>query len=142
MFILNTRLYLYFLPENIIVSPVLPFLYIYISNPKVSCPWLQPPRIQCGGVREKMCLITLYPTSWSGKEVIARRTRQPDYIAVTLSLSRGILKWGYYVAPGTFACIRIRARMYLAGKRPFVNAEESLGIPVSLRVVEQSLAVS
>ena len=69
--------------------------------------------------------------SWSIKEVIARRTRQPNYIAVTLSLSRG-----------TFAGIRIRARVYMAGKRPFVKVEESLGIPVSLRVVEQSLAVS
>lgn len=38
--------------------------------------------------------------------------------------------------------IQIRARVYMAGKRPFVKAEESLGIPVSLRVVEQSLAVS
>ena len=29
----------------------------------------------------------------------------------------------------------------MAGKRPFVKAEESLGIPVSLRVVEQGLSL-
>ena len=39
-------------------------------------------------------IILLDPTSWSMKEVIARRTWQPDYIAVTLSLSRGILTLG------------------------------------------------
>ena len=50
--------------------------------------------------------------------------------------------WGYNAAPGTCARIRIRVRVYMAGKRPFVNAEESLEIQVSLRVVEQSLAVS
>ena len=40
-------------------------------------------------------------------------------------LLNGPRRWGYYVAAGTFACIRIRARVYMTGKRPFVNAEES-----------------
>ena len=76
------------------------------------------------------------------KEVIARRTRQPDYIAVTLSLSHGSLMvgllcspWYLHVHPNTGACVHDR-------EWTFVKAEESLGIPVSLRVVEQSLAVS
>ena len=40
------------LPESIIVPPVRPFMYVY--NLKVSSRWLQPPRIQYGGVRENM----------------------------------------------------------------------------------------
>ena len=46
-------------------------------------------------------MFTLDPMSWSIKEVIARRTRQSDYIALTLSLSHMssiILNFG--VAPG------------------------------------------
>ena len=35
----------------------------------------------------KMRVITLDPTSWSIKEVITHRTKQPDYRALTLSLS-------------------------------------------------------
>ena len=100
-----------------IVSPVRPFIYIYIYvvDPKDSSRWLQPPRIQCGGVREKMCLITLYPTSWSGKEVIARRTRQPDYIAVTLSLSRGILTLGLLCSPW-YLRVHLNKGAYVPGR--------------------------
>ena len=54
----------------------------------------------------------------------------------------GVSWWDYYVAPGTCAWVQMQVRVYMAGKQPFVNAEESLGIPVSLRVVEQSVAVS
>ena len=43
------------------------------------------PHAYNAGVFEKLCVNTLDPTSWSIKEVIARRTRQPNYIAVTLS---------------------------------------------------------
>ena len=82
-----------------------------IGSPKDSSRWLQPPCIQCGGVREKICIITLDPTSWSVKEVIARRTRQPDYIAIKLSLSHGSLMvgllcspWYMRVHPNTGAC--------------------------------------
>ena len=42
------------------------------------------PHAYNAGVFEKICVNTLDPTSWSIKEVIACRTRQPDYIAVTL----------------------------------------------------------
>ena len=63
-----------------------PFLCLCVIL-KVSSRWLQPPRIQCGGVRKKKCLITLYPTSWSGKEVIARLLhersgRRGEFVAV------------------------------------------------------------
>ena len=33
------------------------------------------------------------------KEVIAQRTRQPDYNALSLSLSHGVRGWGYDIAP-------------------------------------------
>ena len=63
------------------------------------------------GCSRKICLITLDPTSWSIKEVIARQARQPDYIAVTLSLSHGGLTvgllcspWYLHVHPDTGAC--------------------------------------
>ena len=76
------------------------------------------------------------------KEVIARRTRQPDYIAVTLSLSHGNIMvgllcspWYLRVHPNTGACVRDREMaLRLCGG--------ILKIPVSLRVVEQSLVVS
>ena len=42
------------------------------------------------------------------KEVIAQRTRQPDYDALTLSLSHRSLTVGlYYIAPGGSALSRI-----------------------------------
>ena len=85
------------LPESIIMPPVRPFMYVY--NLKVYSRWLQPPRIQCGGVREKICIITLDPTSWSVKEVIAQRTRQSDYVALTLSLSHRSLTVGLLYSP-------------------------------------------
>ena len=52
------------------------------------------PHAYNAGVFEKIGINTLDPTSWSIKEVIARRTRQPDYIAVALSLSHRSLKGG------------------------------------------------
>ena len=91
---------------------------------------------------QEICLITLDPTSWSVKEVIARRTRQPDYIAVMLSLSHGSLTvgllcspWYLRVHPNTGAFVHDRETVlhYCGG---------ILKIPINLRVVEQSLAVS
>ena len=58
------------------------------------------------------------------KEVIAQRTRQPDYNALSLSLSHGVRGWGYDIAPGGTALSEFGARMCLTGKRPFVKAEE------------------
>ena len=40
------------LPESIIMSLVWPVMYAY--NMKVSSHWLQPPHIQCGGVRKNV----------------------------------------------------------------------------------------
>ena len=57
------------------------------------------PHAYNAGVFAKICVITLDPTSWSIKEVIARRTRQPDYIAVTLSLSHRSLMVGLLSSP-------------------------------------------
>ena len=90
--ILITRLYLYFLPESIIVSPVRPFLFICVIR-KLAVVGFSPHAYNAG-VFAKMCVIALDSTSWSIKEVIARRTRQPDYIALTLSLSHRSLKGG------------------------------------------------
>ena len=90
-------------------------ILICISSLKDSSRWLQPPRGQYGGVGEKICIITIDPTSWSVQEVIARRTMQPDYIAVTLSLSHGSLMvgllcspWYLHVHPNTGACVHGR----------------------------------
>ena len=87
-------------------------ILICISSLKDSNRWLQPPRGQCGGVGKKICIITLDPTSWSVKEVIARQSRQPDNIAVTLSLSHGSIMvgllcspWYLHVHPNTGACV-------------------------------------
>ena len=44
-------------------------------------------------------LITLDPTSWSFNEVLVRRTRQPDYRALTLSLSHRSLTVGLQYSP-------------------------------------------
>ena len=58
------------------------------------------------------------------KEVIAQRTRQPDYNALSLSLSHRSSMVGLRLAPRGIALSELGARMCLAGKRPFVNAEE------------------
>ena len=42
------------------------------------------------------------------KEVIAQRTRQSDYNALSLSLSHRSLTGGYYIAPGGTALARTR----------------------------------
>ena len=62
------------------------WLFMYAYNMKVVVIGFGP-HAHNAGVFKKICVNTLDPTSWSIKEVIARRTRQPDYIAVTLSLS-------------------------------------------------------
>ena len=74
-------------------------MYTYVGSRKLTVVGFSPHAHNVGVFAKKMCLITLYPTSWSGKEVIARRTRQPDYIAVTLTLSRGILTLGLLCSP-------------------------------------------
>ena len=84
------------LPKSVIIPPVRPFMYSY--NLKVSSRWLHPHAYNAG-MFEKMCVITLDPTSWSIKEVIARRTRQPDYIALTLSLSHRSFTVGLLYSP-------------------------------------------
>src|SRR4051812_19031004 len=53
------------------------------------------------GCSEKR-VFTLDPTSWSIKEVIARQTRQSDYIALTLSLSHRRLTVGLLYSPWYF----------------------------------------
>ena len=100
------------------------------------------PHTYNAGVFATMRVITLDPTSWSIKEVIARRTRQTDYIAVTLSLSHGSLTLGLLcspsylrVHPNTGACVHDRETVLR-------SCGGILKIPISLRVVEQSLAVS
>ena len=52
------------------------------------------PHVGSTEVFEKICVITLDPTSWSIKEVIVRGTKQSDYIALTLSLSHRSLTVG------------------------------------------------
>ena len=76
------------------VPPVRPFLY----NLKVFQSSASAPRRKYGGVRKKH-LITLDPTSWSMKEVTMRRTRQPDYRALTLSLSHRSFMVGLRYSP-------------------------------------------
>ena len=44
-------------------------------------------------------MFTLDPMSWSIKEVIAQRTRQSDYNALTLSLSQRSLTVGLLYSP-------------------------------------------
>ena len=95
------------LPESIMVPPVRPFMYIYICPESLQSSASAPTHIMrgCSGKR----VVTLDPTSWSVKEVIARRTRQSDYIALTLlySLRVGLLysPWYFRVHPNT---VRVR----------------------------------
>ena len=94
------------------------------------------------GCSQKICLITLDPTSWSIKEVIARRTRQPDYIAVTLSLSHGSIMVGLLCSPW-YLRVHPNTGTHVHGRETTLRyCGGILEIPVSLRVVEQSLVVS
>ena len=99
-------------PESVIVPLVRPF-DVYITLKLVVIGF--SPHAYNAGVFAKMCVITLDPTSWSIKEVIACRTRQPDYIVVTLSLSHGSIMvgllcspWYLSVHPNTGACVHGR----------------------------------
>ena len=56
-----------------------------------------PMHIMSGCLAKRV--ITLDPTSWSIKEVVARQTRQSDYIALTLSLSHRSLTVGLLYSP-------------------------------------------
>ena len=112
------------LPESNMMPPVRPFTYIYVYPERLQSSASAPTHIM-RGCSVKL-VITLDPTSWSIKEVIAKRTRQSDYIALTLSLSHrsltvGLLysRWYFCVHPNTMhVCTR-------PGNRSFVNAEES-----------------
>ena len=61
--------------------------------------WLQPPRTWCGGVCKKGAFSHLIQRLGPTKEVIARRTRQPDYNALSLSLSHRSLTVGLLDSP-------------------------------------------
>ena len=83
-------------------------------------------------------LITLDPTSWSVKEVSMRRTRQPDYRALTLSLSHRSFMVGLRHSPWYVCGLFIRCVYIIDRKRgPSCDTEESLEIPISHRVVDQ-----
>ena len=92
-----SRLYLYFFPK-VLWCLLCGRLCIYVYNLKDGSRRLQPPHIQCGGVRRRR-MFTLDPMSWSNKEVIAQRTRQSDYNALTLSLSQRSLTVGLLYSP-------------------------------------------
>ena len=87
-------------------------------------------------------MFTLDPTSWSLKELIAQRTRQPDYNALTLSLSHRSLTVGYYIAPGGSALVQIRGA-YMPGRETALRLGGGIPkIPIGHRVVDQSHAIS
>ena len=77
-----------------------------------------------GGFAKKSAFSHLIQCLGPTKEVIAQRARQPDYNALSLSLSHGVRGWGYDIAPGGTALSEFGARMCLTGKRSFVKAEE------------------
>ena len=86
------------------------------------------------GVFEKIGVNTLDPTSSSIKEVIARRTRQPDYIAITLSLSHRSLKvgllcspWYFRVHPDTVRILDRKTGPSLMWRNPIDSGESSSG---------------
>ena len=91
------------LPESIVVPPVRQFMYVYIYTESLQSSASAPTHIMRGCLVKHV--ITLDPTSWSIKEVIAQRTRQSDYIALTLSLSHRSLTVGLLYSPWYFcAC--------------------------------------
>jgi len=79
---------------------------------------------------------TLDPTSWSTKEVIARQTRQPDYIAVTLSLSHGSLKLGLLYSPW-YLRMHADTGAYVHGREMALRSGGGIPkIPLGHRVVD------
>ena len=74
-------------------------MYIFVYNLKDGSRWLQPPRIECGGIRKKGAFSHLIQRLGPIKEVVARRTRQPDYNALFLSLSHRSLTVGLLNSP-------------------------------------------
>ena len=76
------------------------------------------------------------------KEVIAQRTRQPDYNALSLSLSHGSSRAGLRYSPWGHRTIRIRG-VYVPDRETVLHQSGGiLNIPVVDRVVDQSLAIS
>ena len=92
------------LPESIIMPPVRSFMYIYIYIyiylESLQSSASAPMHIMRGCSQKRV--FTLDPTSWSIKEVIARQTRQSDYIALTLSLNHRSLTVGLLYSPWYF----------------------------------------
>ena len=76
------------------------------------------------------------------KEVIAQQTRQPDYNALTLSLSHRSLTVGLQYSPWGHRAIRIRGAYVPDRGMVLRQSGGILNIPVVDRVVDQSLAVS
>ena len=85
------------LPESIIMPPVRSFMYICIQPKSLQSSASAPTHIMRGCSQKRV--FTLDPTSWSIKEVVARRTRQSDYIALTLSLNHRSLTVGLLYSP-------------------------------------------
>ena len=77
------------------------------------------------------------------KEVIAQRTRQPDYNALSLSLSHRSSNVGLlYIAPGGTALLRTRGAYVPDQEAVLRQSGGILNIPMVDRVVDQSLAIS
>ena len=76
------------------------------------------------------------------KEVIAQRTRQSDYNALSLSLSRRSLTVGLLNSPWGHRALRIRGACVPDRATVLRQSKGTLNIPVVDRVVDQSLAIS
>ena len=76
------------------------------------------------------------------KEVIAERARQPDYNALTLSLSHRSLTVGLLYSPWWLRTLPNSGCVYAwPGNGPSLKRRNS-NIPIGHRVVDQSLAIS
>ena len=98
----------------------------------------------------KKRVFTLDPTSWSMKEVLAQRTRQSDYIALTLSLSHRSLTVGLLYSPWYFRARPNTGRVRtwpgngpsLMRRNPKDSDQSSSGWPVSRYIMIVSFWLS
>ena len=136
-----------FCPKSFSASCAAVF-FIYIQSESLQSSASAPSRIT-PACSEKH-LITLDPTSWSVKEVFVWRTRQSDYIALTLSLSHRSLTMGLLYSPWY---VRTHLNMVCVhtwpGTSPSLmrrnredSAESSSGWPVSRFIMTVSFRLS
>ena len=87
-------------------------------------------------------VFTLDPTSWSIKEVVAQRTRQSDYIALTLSLSHRSLMAGLLDSPWWLRTLLISGCVHAWSENDPSLRRRNSNTPIGHRVVDQSHAIS